>query len=401
MCCAWKNGRVAYPYVIDPKLPRLYLADERDRGCIYVDFTDLNQNGLQSMPPHEPTFFQRLFGRRIRENAVIEITNLLAENPIQSVPLPQVADILKRYDLGFGEVMDSLLAIYRRVLGHLAADRALLDADKADLAHLQMILNLPDDGAAHIREEVLSDLYANSLAGVLSDGGISPEERTRLDAIAASFGLPDKRTKDIYESQVLKVLQWRFDQIVTDGRVTDAEDANLTAMAANLGVTLRRDARTQGLYDRFRLLAQIEAGQLPTVNAGITLQRGEACHASLDCTHNEIRKQTTSYRYSGPTASVKIIGPIRWRFGQVAVQRISRDVMTQLDSGTLYVTNKRLLFDGAQNSKSIALKKIIRFTVFSDGIKIEKDTGKDQYFIGSGDSEILGAVFERVIAQSR
>ncbi len=75
--------------------------------------------------------------------------------------------------------------------------------------------------------------------------------------------------------------------------------------------------------------------------------------------------------------------------------------MTQLDSGTLYVTNKRLLFDGAQNSKSIALKKIIRFTVFSDGIKIEKDTGRDQYFIGSGDSEVLGAVLERVIGSAR
>jgi hypothetical protein len=366
-----------------------------------MDFADLNQNGLQSMPPQQPTFFQRLFGRRIKGNAIIEITNLLAENPIQSVSLPQIADILKRYDLGFAEVMDSLLAIYRRVLGHVAADRELSNTDRADLAHLQMILNLPDDGTAHMREEVLSDLYAGSLAEALSDGRISAEERARLDAIAASFGVPDTRVKDIYEREVLKVLQWRFDQIVTDARVTDAEDAKLAEMATNLGVTLRHDSRTQELYERFRLLAKIEAGQLPTVAAEITLQRGETCHASLVCTHNEIRKQTTSYRYSGPTASVKIIGPVRWRVGQVSVNRVSRDVMTQLDSGTLYVTNKRLLFDGAQNSKSIPLKKIIHFTVFSDGIKIEKDTGKDQYFIGTGDSEILGAVLERVIAQSR
>jgi hypothetical protein len=361
----------------------------------------MSQNGLQSSPLRNPTLFQRLFHRPVKQNAIIEITNLLAENPIGSVSLTQVAEILKTHDLAFGDLVDSFLGIFRKVLGHAAADRELSAEDRDDLAHLQMILNLPDDGAAHIREEVLSDLYANSLAGALTDGRMSPEERSRLAAVAASFGLPDKRVKDIYESQVLKVLQWRFDQIVTDARVTDAEEAALKEMATNLGVTLRHDLRTRELYDRFRLLAQIEAGQLPTIDPGITLQRGETCHASLACTHNEIRKQTTSYRYSGPTASVKIIGPIRWRFGQVSVQRMSRDVMTQLDSGTLYVTNKRLLFDGAQNSKSIALKKIIRFTVHSDGIKIEKDTGKDQYFIGSGDSEVLGAVLEQVIAQSR
>ena len=361
----------------------------------------MSDNGLQSTPPHQPTWLQRLFGRRIKENAIIEITNLLAENPIKNVSLPQVADVLKRYDLGFGESLEQLLAIYRNVLGHLAADREVSAADRDDLAHLQMILNLPDDDAAHIREEVLSDLYANSLAAALADGRITPDERSRLDAIASSFDLPPARVQDIYKSQVLKLLQWTFNQMLTDTRVTDEEDTHLREMAANLGVTMTHGAETQRLYDRCRLLAQIEAGRLPAINPGITLQRGETCHASLACTHNEIRKQTTSYRYSGPTASVKIIGPIRWRFGQVSVQRISRDVMTQLDSGTLYVTNKRLLFDGAQNSKSIALKKIIRFTVFSDGIKIEKDTGKDQYFIGSGDSEVLGAVLEQVIAQSR
>ena len=361
----------------------------------------MNQNGLQLSPPRNPTLFQRLFRRPIKENAIIEITNLLAENPIRSLSLTQVAAILKTYDLAFSDVMDSFLVIFRKVLGHAAADRELSAEDREDLAHLQMILNLPDDGVAHMREEVLRELYANSLAGALADSHISPEERARLEAIGTSFGLPEQRLLDIYKEQVMKLLHATFNQMVTDDRITEVEDARFRQMAENLGATLRIDGDTQRLYDRCRLLARIEAGQLPTINAAITLQRDETCHASLDCTHNEIRKQTTSYRYSGPTASVKIIGPIRWRFGQVSVNRVSRDVMTQLDSGTLYVTNKRLLFDGAQNSKSIALKKIIRFTVFSDGIKIEKDTGRDQYFIGSGDSEVLGAVLERVIGSAR
>jgi hypothetical protein len=74
--------------------------------------------------------------------------------------------------------------------------------------------------------------------------------------------------------------------------------------------------------------------------------------------------------------------------------------VTQLDSGTLYITSKRLLFDVPKNT-TIALSKIVHFTVFSDGLRIEKDTGRDQYFVGEGDLEVVGAVLERVITASR
>jgi len=188
---------------------------------------------------------------------------------------------------------------------------------------------------------------------------------------------------------------------VSDRRISDEEEERLTAMAKNLGVTLKHDDQTQRLVDRFRLLARIESGELPSVAAPIKLQRGEVCHGMLTCTQHEIRQQTQSYRYSGPSASIKIMKGVRWRIGQVSVQRVTRDVMTQLDSGTLYITNKRLLFDGGKKNTLITLNKIVNFTVFSDGLRVEKDSGRDQYFVCDGDVEVLGAVLERVLVASR
>ena len=363
--------------------------------------TDMNLNGLQSTPPKRPGLLQRLSGRPVKENALIEITNLLAENAIPAVSMPQVADILQRHDLGFGECKPQFVDLVRRVLSHVAEDRELSPEDRGSLSHLQMIFELGDDDVMSIREAVLAELFSKSLADALADGHITVEERKRLDTIATSFGLPQSRTDEIYKSQVLKLLQWTFDQVVTDRRVTAEEEANLQAMAANLGVTLGHDAKTLALLDRFRLLARIDAGDLPMVTPSIKLQRGEMCHATLACTHSEIRQQTTSYRHGGISASGKIIGPLRWRVGQVAVQRVTRDVMTFLDSGTLYITNKRLLFDGSKKNTVIALSKIVHFTLFSDGLRIEKDTGRDQYFVGDGDLEVLGAVLERVITAGR
>jgi len=70
------------------------LGDRTVRRCVCVDFADLKQNGLQSTPPHKPGFFARLLRLPVKENAIIEITNLLAEKTIRSVSLTQDAEIL-------------------------------------------------------------------------------------------------------------------------------------------------------------------------------------------------------------------------------------------------------------------------------------------------------------------
>jgi hypothetical protein len=54
--------------------------------------------------------------------------------------------------------------------------------------------------------------------------------------------------------------------------------------------------------------------------------------------------------------------------------------MTPLASGTLYVTSKRLLFKGDSRNTTVSLKKIVDCHVFSDSLKVEKNTGKPDLF---------------------
>ena len=64
---------------------------------------------------------------------------------------------------------------------------------------------------------------------------------------------------------------------------------------------------------------------------------------------------------------------LSWRYGSVSVGRVTREEMRQLDSGVLYITNRRLVFNGASKNVSTPFKKIIHFTLHKDGIQIEKD----------------------------
>ena len=54
--------------------------------------------------------------------------------------------------------------------------------------------------------------------------------------------------------------------------------------------------------------------------------------------------------------------------------------MTPLSNGILYVTSKRLLFNGESKNTTISLKKIVDGHIYSDCVKIEKSTGKPDFF---------------------
>jgi hypothetical protein len=38
--------------------------------------------------------------------------------------------------------------------------------------------------------------------------------------------------------------------------------------------------------------------------------------------------------------------------------------------------------------------------MYGDGIQVEKDTGRDPYFLGTGDLEVLGAILDAAIGRS-
>ena len=110
-------------------------------------------NGVHSTPFRRPGFLKRLFGAPDRENCVLEVRNLIASSPIRSISMLQIADILKRHDVGFSEVRPQFLTIYRTVLDHRAQCAELSKSDFSDLAHLETILELPYDDALRVRRD--------------------------------------------------------------------------------------------------------------------------------------------------------------------------------------------------------------------------------------------------------
>lgn len=358
-------------------------------------------NGFAAVPLEQPGLLQRMLRRKPKENALREIENLLAERSITELAAADVETILSNYELPRPDAHQGLIALYQAAVDYRAKDLHLTENDKVELSRLRYVLGLDEGEARQIELDLFCALYRVALRAALKDRVLTDEDKKRLTAIVADFGLSDETQSPIYKEEVLAVVQAAFNEAVADQRLTADEEQQLARMSDNLGVKISHDAEAQRRLERFRLLAAIDNGRLTPIDAGVLLQRGEQCHARFASTLHELRRVTKAVAYHGPTGRIRIMKGLSWRYGYVNVNRVTTEQLLELDSGILLITNKRLLFNGGKKNVSLPLKRVIHFTLFNDAIQIEKDSGRDLFFKGTGDIELIGAILDACLRQSR
>lgn len=343
----------------------------------------------------------RLLGRVPREAAFVEIRNILASKPFVEVRESEIADALAKATLLCRDATSELSAIFEQAALLTVVDREVSDADRRGLAALQRAFELTDEEAAAAIECAVSQAFERTMREALADGVFTPEEKKKLEATSKALGMSDALIKKVHSAAAIAAVQAAYTTALADRRFTTDEEAHVTALATALGVTMKMDEETKRIVARSRLMAHIEDGDLPTITVRILLQRGEACHFAADVAHHEMRTVTKRINYSGPMASIKIMKGLRWRIGSVSVQRVTRDVLTQLDTGRMYLTSKRIIVDGSKKNVSIPFGKITKFTVFKDGLQIEKASGRDVYLLGEADWELAGACLDAAAKKLR
>lgn len=343
----------------------------------------------------------RLIGRVPREVALVEVRNILATTPIEQVRGSDIAAALAKAKMHCRDATEELIAIFEHAAVLATMDIEFSDVDRRRLTSLQRAFELTDAEADRAIESAVGQIFEQTMREALADGTFTKQEKAGLEATSKALGMSEAQTRQLYETAAAATVQAAFTSAIADHRYTMDEEAHVMALARSLGVVIKHDESTEALVARFRLMGKIEEGVLPSVDVPVLLQRGEVCHFSGTAAHHEIKTVTKRINYSGPTASIKIMKGVRWRVGSIAVQKVATDVMTQLDTGKLYITSKRVFFDGTNKNISISLGKIINFTVFKDGLQIEKGSGRDPYFLGTSDWELAGACLDGAVRKLR
>ena len=75
---------------------------------------------------------------------------------------------------------------------------------------------------------------------------------------------------------------------------------------------------------------------------------------------------------------------VSYRASTLRPQYQTREGMADISDGTLYVTNKKVIFDGTSRSTAIPYGRLVSLQLYADGIELKKATGKSDYFMMDG-----------------
>jgi len=351
------------------------------------------------IPLKEQTFFQKLFKKQPKENAIIELNNLFAKSSnLKQVNIEDIENLSTKYKINIRKNFKKKLQdIYKQFFEFCLSDKILSENEIEQLSHLKFLFNLEERIINQIHREISIKVYKKSVDEVLADGKLEDEEKSFLENLKQTLQLPDEIANKIYAKKAQEYLQNYLNEAISDQRLSPDEEKELNILAKNLNVDFKYDESTKKLLQKYRLFWLIENGNIPVIDAGINLQKNEECYFITNCNWYEYRKVTKRINYGGPTFRIKIAKGVYWRTGSLGVQRVSENVLSLIDSGRLFLTNKRIIFIGDKKAKNIRLNKILDFTPYKNGVEIIKDSGKSPFLEFDKGIDIFSMILGKVL----
>ena len=232
------------------------------------------------------------------------------------------------------------------------------------------------------------ELYQHYLEDALADGVLTEEEAEELDNMRQENALSEAEVRMV----ALTLYRRALGNAMADSRITADEEATLRRLQKLLALSdadLREDRQQ---VQRVHLLARVERGDLPMVDAPIALDPGERCHWVVQA--RLAQKLTLPGPLRPPLAHLRfrVDDDAAFLIEDARDQLASSEEIMPLDLGMLVVTSRRTLFRGARRELAAPHVKLEAIAIFGDAIRLENmDTEPNLLFL-LDDPELSAAI---------
>lgn len=339
---------------------------------------------------------QRLLRQHPAENAVIELNNLLATQSIQSITSADIAAIELRYGLSLSQFMLNLEEFYAVHLNYQLVNQLLTNDGLADLTHLRMLFQLPVQSVEMLHTRIGEIAFRQRAEKAVRDGQITAEDKTTLVGLQQAISLPSDLADTIYREVCQAHLNEFVQAFGVDARITPDEDQRLQVISKNLGVKL--SAESKRTVERFRQYWTIENTSLPIIEAATSLQKSEQCHFHAEGVQwYEERATARRTNFDDHYEQHKSFDVVDLQSNSTSVQKERFDIIKRIHTGDLYLTNKRLIFEGQEKTSSVKLNSIVGVKAYKQGILVDKLTGKNMLLLMNRDADSLALLIQRLL----
>ena len=210
--------------------------------------------------------------------------------------------------------------------------------------------------------------YQRLLQGALDDGVLSPEDLEQLEAVRKDGAL----TPDEVRMAALAIYRGALRDAAADARLTPEEDAALRRLQEQLGLTEQDLGDDLTPLSRLRMLARVAEGNMPEVHAPVPLVPDERCHWVVQSTLADRISVPSAVRreLAGAVFAVLASDPFAASAERDALR--PADDILPTDLGTLVITSRRTIFQGARRTISVPHARAETVTLYRDGVRIDE-----------------------------
>ncbi len=248
-------------------------------------------------------------------------------------------------------------------LGMIAGARELQQQRVAEIERLNAI----NQRKELVRRENQSRIR-NLIRGAISDGVLSSSEQSEISKFAERAKLDAQEVSDVLRAESKKLVFQLLEESLDDGILDPDEERKIAKYAKGLGVPLELNDQQTMQISLSRIAWKLNHStieDMPEVKCHAALTKGEVCIASTHVNWNEI---------------VELKRPKGVPLG-------NGRYLKEIGSGECYLTQKHVLFSTPYESKKARLSSVAQVSKHSDGIFLNRSTGKSLFLRAPEDSE--------------
>lgn len=345
--------------------------------------------------------WNKVTGQKHQQNALIEINNLLAEQPLLEIQGADVQAILDRYALNlFRDFNDgSLRDLYKKYLRYCFEDNHLDAEETKRLLHLKRMLGLSDKAVTLANHQICEEVYARSLDEALEDQRLHTKELAFLHQLRHCLQLPPTLENQVQQSKASDLIIRFIKGEVTDEPLSAEEEEELSVLTEHLNAVPQWDERTRAELVKYRLHWQIENEVLPHIFVPLTLRPEETCHFLCDAVRHEALSPENSPRPSSDALRNKLANGTYWRNASAGTLHLADGAWRATDPGKLYLTNQHLIFRNPEVEMVISLDSIADFDHYRNGIFLHCTKGKPIFFATPTGADIAAMILGRILRE--
>lgn len=203
-----------------------------------------------------------------------------------------------------------------------------------------------------------------------------PVAHQRCEKVLGKFPMVQSNIEDAY-LYVLNKAATNFmkNDIISDGNWQKIDDyVNYLQLPVNNLPARYQNSQISRLW-QLTILKKLQNGVIPTSNmpAPIMLGRGESIIWTYDGVSMYQEKTVKEYGGRRSGWSFRVMKGVTYHIGSTKINPIEHTYMDLKGTGTLYVTNKHLIFQSPTSAQKVPYTKMIGVMPYSDGIEVHRD----------------------------